>query len=141
MTSYVKNKTWYEKENLFKMFLWSRWTTFYHNKYCLKIKLRWRNRRPSQNITEKRQMSKTGHYIKKMIFLKCFSDHADQLLPRSKLLKSQFKMTKQEVRSKNYWETAKWRLYDVIRQNQNMIWKRKFFQNVSLIILNNFYHI
>ena len=42
--------------------------------------------------------SKTGHDIKKMIFLKCFSDHAEQLLPS----KRQIRVTKKEIKSKNY---------------------------------------
>ena len=120
---------------------------FFHDKHCLKIKLRWRNKRLSKKITEKRQnddcmMSyvKNRTWYKKKIFSKCSSDHAEQLLPWSTLLKNQVKLRKQEIRSKNYFKRTKWRLYDVIRQSRDMIWKREFFQNVSLIILNNFYH-
>ena len=63
-------------------------SNFYHDKHCLKIKLRWQNRR---------------------------------------------------LYKKNR-KTTKWQLYDVIRQKRDMIWKRKYFQNVSLVILSNFYH-
>ena len=92
MTSYVKIGTWYKKENLFKMFLWS----CYMIKHCLKSKSRWRNRRLSQTITKNGKMtavwrhtSKSGHDVKKKTFSKYFSDHTEQLLPWSTLLKNQ----------------------------------------------------
>ena len=87
-----------------------------------------------------RHSSKTGHDMKKYIFSKCSSNRAEQLLPRSTLLKIMFEVTKHEIKSKNHWKMAKWRLYDVIRQKRDMIWKRKLFQNVPLIMLSNFYH-
>ena len=85
---------------------------------------------------------KIGTWYEQIFISKCFCDHTDQLVLWSwlTLLKNQVKLTKQEIRSKNYWKTAKWRLYDVIRQSRYMIWKRKFFQNVSLTMLDNFYH-
>ena len=116
---------------------------FCHDKHCLKIKSRWRNRRSSQKLLKKGKMtavwrhtSKTGHDIKRK-FIKCFSDHAGQPLPWLTLLKNQVKVTKQEMRSKNWWKTAKWRLYDDIPQSRDMIWKSEFF-HVSLIILETF---
>ena len=54
-------------------------------------------------------------------------------------LKIKLRCRNRRLSQKNHWKTANWRLYDVIRQNQDMIWKRKNFQNVSLVILNNFY--
>ena len=89
MTLYVKNGTWHEKGNFFKMHLWSCWTTFTNITWIknrIRVTLKGRS---SKTITEK---------------------------------------------------TIKWRQFDVIRQTQDVIWKRKFLQNVSLIMLNNFYH-
>ena len=76
----------------------------------------------------RRHTSKSGHDIEKKIFSKCFSGHSKQLLHWSTLLKNQVKVKKHEIKSKNYWKTAKWRLYDVVRQSLEMIWKGKFFK-------------
>ena len=60
-------------------------------------------------ITEKRQndgcmtpCQNPEMIQKKKSFSKCFSDHTEQLLPLSTLLKNQVKLTKQEFKSKNY---------------------------------------
>ena len=55
-------------------------------------------------------------------------------------LKIKLRWQKRRLSKKNHWKTAKWQLCDVIRQKWDMIWKRKYFQNVFLIILSNFYH-
>ena len=57
-----------------------------------------------------RKKSKPGHDIKNIFLPKCFSDHAEQLLPWSTLLKNQVIVSKKGNESINYWKTAKLRL-------------------------------
>ena len=97
------------------------WSTLFENqvkvsKQEIKSKKSLKN---GKMMTVWRHTSKSGHEMKK-IFQNVFSGHTEELLPWSTLLKIQVKVTKQEIKSKNYWKTAKWRLYDVIRQNRNM---------------------
>ena len=54
-------------------------------------------------------------------------------------LKIKLKVSKKRIKLKNYWKTSKWRLHDIICQKRDMLWKIIFFQDVSLIMLNNFY--
>ena len=62
-----------------------------------------------------------GTWCEKENFSKCFSNPVEQLLRWSTLLKIKLRW-----QVKDYWKTAKLRLYDVIRQNPDMIWKKNF---------------
>ena len=84
MTSYVKNKTRYEKENFFQNVSKIILNNSYHDKFHSKIKLKCLEKELSQQITETRQnddyklhhTSKTGHDMKKNFFSKCSTDDA-----------------------------------------------------------------
>ena len=101
MTSYVKIGTWYRKE-IFPNVSLIMLHNFYRDQHCLKIKLRWRNRRLSEKLlkTEKSRLYDVIRQNRDMIWKR---------KSLSTLLKNQVKVTKKEIKSKNYWKTAKWR--------------------------------
>ena len=118
---------------------------FYNDRRCLKIKLRWRNRKLCQKITEKRQNAgcmtlydKKQEMICKKIFENVYliilnnfyHDHS---------LKIKFRW-RNRIWSQNLLKNGKmtdvW--YHTSKSGRHM--KRKFFQNVFLIMLNNSYH-
>ena len=136
---------WHHTSKMGRYFKENISSNFYHDKNLLKIKLRGGKRRLSQNKSENGKMtgiwrhtSKTGHDMKEEFFSRCSSDEAEHLYRDKHPLKIKLNCLKKGLGQKITKTRQNYGYNDVIRPKRDMIRRRCFFQNISLIILNTF---